>query len=86
MSFVHPKHAFMPCWIAVKYVARVLHFSASSFLYVINEVLILLSCPQICTVAICVCQYILTMYLVTIHFEEFDTNIHAVCDCVDGHT
>ena len=30
MSFVHPKHAFMPCWIAVEYVARVLHFSASS--------------------------------------------------------
>ena len=30
MSFVHPKHAFMPCWIAVEYVARVLHYSASS--------------------------------------------------------
>ena len=31
MSFVQPKHAFMPYWIAVEYVARVLHFSASSF-------------------------------------------------------
>ena len=30
MSFLHPKHAFMPCWIAVEYVARVLNFSASS--------------------------------------------------------
>ena len=30
MSFVHHKHAFMPCWIAVQYVARVPHFSASS--------------------------------------------------------
>ena len=32
MSVVCPKHAFMPCWIAVQYVARALHFSASSFL------------------------------------------------------
>ena len=30
-SVVCPKHAFMPCWIAVQYVARVLYFSASSF-------------------------------------------------------
>ena len=27
---VCPKHAFMLCWIAVQYVARVLHFSAST--------------------------------------------------------
>ena len=31
MSFVHLIHAFMPCLIAVEYVGRVLHFSASSF-------------------------------------------------------
>ena len=36
MSFVHPKHAFMPCWIAVEYVARFLHFSASSFFSEMN--------------------------------------------------
>ena len=37
MSFVHPKHAFMPCWIAVEYVARVLHFSASSYCVIIGN-------------------------------------------------
>ena len=31
-SVVCPKHAFMPCWIAVEYVVRVQHFSASSLL------------------------------------------------------
>ena len=31
-SVICPKHAFMPCWIAAQYVARVLHFSASSLL------------------------------------------------------
>ena len=30
MSFVHPKHAFMPYWISVQYVVRVSHFSAFS--------------------------------------------------------
>ena len=31
-SVVCPKHAFLPCWMAVQYVARV-HFSASSFYF-----------------------------------------------------
>ena len=34
-SVVCPKHSFMPCRIAVQYVARVLHFSASSFIILI---------------------------------------------------
>ena len=34
MNFVHPEHAFMPCWIAVEYVARVPHFNASSFIHI----------------------------------------------------
>ena len=33
-SVVCPKHAFMPCWIAAQYVARVLHFCASSLNHV----------------------------------------------------
>ena len=30
-SVICHKHAFMPCWIVAQYLARVLHFSASSF-------------------------------------------------------
>ena len=32
-SVVCPKHAFMPSWRVVQYVARVLHFSASSLTF-----------------------------------------------------
>ena len=39
LLFQCPKHAFMPCWIAVQYVARVLHFSASSLYSETNAIL-----------------------------------------------
>ena len=42
LNVVCPKHAFMPCWIAaVQYVARGLHFSASSL--ILSDLLVALS-------------------------------------------
>ena len=34
MSFVHPKHAFMPCWIAVQYVLLCSKGSALQYIFI----------------------------------------------------